>query len=54
MGFVLSTILCFVMFLPVPAAAEVYKWVDERGQLHATDDLNSIPERYRSQGGAPA
>ncbi len=25
---------------------EIYKWVDEKGTVHFTDDLSSIPEKY--------
>jgi chromosome segregation ATPase len=32
-----------------PAFAEVYKWVDEKGVLHFTDDIMQIPEKYRTQ-----
>ena len=27
--------------------AEVYKWVDEKGVVHFTDDIIQIPEKYR-------
>lgn len=27
--------------------AEMYKWVDEKGTVHFTDDLSKIPEKYR-------
>ena len=30
------------------ASAQVYKWVDEKGVLHFTDDITQIPERYRT------
>jgi hypothetical protein len=26
-----------------------YKWVDEKGTVHFTDDLSLVPERYRDQ-----
>jgi clan AA aspartic protease (TIGR02281 family) len=26
---------------------EMYKWVDEKGTVHFTDDLSTIPEKYR-------
>jgi chromosome segregation ATPase len=29
--------------------AEVYKWVDEKGVVHFTDDIIQIPEKYRPQ-----
>jgi hypothetical protein len=28
---------------------EVYRWVDEKGTVHFTDDLGQIPEKYRGQ-----
>ena len=32
----------------VPSSyGEMYKWVDEKGTVHFTDDLSSIPEKYR-------
>src|SRR5262245_31502634 len=37
-----------------PAAAEVYRWVDENGTTHYTLDPEEIPARLRSQiGDAP-
>jgi clan AA aspartic protease (TIGR02281 family) len=27
---------------------EMYKWVDEKGTIHFTDDFSKIPEKYRS------
>lgn len=29
----------------------VYKWVDEKGTAHFTDDLSLVPEKYRDQVG---
>ena len=34
--------------LGFPAYAEMYKWVDEKGTVHFTDDLSKIPEKHRS------
>ncbi len=28
---------------------ELYKWVDDKGTVHFTDNLTSIPEKYRDQ-----
>jgi hypothetical protein len=30
-----------------PAAAEVYRWVDDRGVIGYTEDFGRIPEKYR-------
>lgn len=43
-AFFLVTIL---IALALPAGAEMYKWVDEKGTVHFTDDISSIPEKYR-------
>jgi chromosome segregation ATPase len=39
-------ILLFI-FIAEISFAEVYKWVDEKGVVHFTDDLGQIPEKYR-------
>jgi clan AA aspartic protease (TIGR02281 family) len=43
-------ILLLIMVLGVWLATsygEMYKWMDEKGTVHFTDDLSSIPEKYR-------
>jgi clan AA aspartic protease (TIGR02281 family) len=30
-----------------PCYGEMYKWVDEKGTVHFTDDLSKIPDKYR-------
>jgi len=42
-------ILLFILFLTEISNAQVYKWLDEKGVLHFTDDMMQVPERYRSQ-----
>ena len=32
-----------------PDAEEVYKWVDEKGTVHFSEDESSIPEKYRKR-----
>ncbi len=39
--------LGFFIFFVLPCYGEMYKWVDEKGTVHFTDDLTKIPERYR-------
>ncbi len=36
-----------LLITPFSAYAEVYKWVDEKGDVHLTDDYSTIPEEYR-------
>jgi hypothetical protein len=51
----LKRILIFICCLALPwvpalALAEVvYKWVDEKGLIHLTDDLYKIPDKFRDQ-----
>ena len=40
------TILLLIIF-PFTGYGEMYKWVDEKGTVHFTDDLSNIPEKYR-------
>jgi len=35
------------------AAAEIYRWTDEKGQPHFTSSLEQVPPRYRYQIGRP-
>ena len=41
-------LLLFVLVTPV-SAATVYKWVDEKGVVNFTDDLNNVPSAYQNQ-----
>ena len=40
-GLIFSSFLAF--------GQEVYKWEDEKGTAHFTDDLGLVPEKYRDQ-----
>lgn len=43
----------FFVFLSAPlvaVSAEIYRWTDEKGTVHFTDDPTKIPERYSGQG----
>ena len=39
--------LCLSFIIARSSLAQVYKWVDERGFVHFTDDILQIPEKYR-------
>jgi clan AA aspartic protease (TIGR02281 family) len=43
-----------VLFAAGIGGAEIYKWKDQSGRLHFSEDLNQVPPQYRSQakGGA--
>ncbi|MGA2317410.1 MAG: DUF4124 domain-containing protein [Thermodesulfobacteriota bacterium] len=44
-------IILFILFFHIPYSfsEEVYRWTDERGTVHLTDDDSKIPERYADQ-----
>jgi clan AA aspartic protease (TIGR02281 family) len=51
----MRSILLFTIILGVLAApcyGDMYKWVDERGTVHFTDDLSTIPEKYHEEAEA--
>jgi len=42
--------LAWLIFLiALPGAAEIYRWTDENGRVHFTQDLGQVPGRYRKQ-----
>ncbi len=43
----ISVIVLFAFFISEISFAEVYKWVDEKGAVHFTDDMTQVPEKYR-------
>jgi hypothetical protein len=42
-------LLVWVAFQPEPAFAKIYKYKDENGKTHFTDDASKIPARYRNK-----
>jgi len=43
-------LLALIVFQPDPAIAKIYKYKDEHGKTHFTDDPSRIPLRYRNKG----
>ncbi|NWG02412.1 MAG: DUF4124 domain-containing protein [Syntrophaceae bacterium] len=43
---ILIIILFFISFTGI-SLGEVYKWVDEKGVIHFTDDILLVPDKYR-------
>jgi len=41
-------LFCLFVFCGV-GLGEIYKWVDEKGTVHFTEDWERIPEKYRDQ-----
>ncbi len=44
---VIFLIILLTLFVPEASFAAVYKWVDENGAVHFTDDIMQVPEEYR-------
>jgi predicted nucleic acid-binding Zn-ribbon protein len=40
-------LVLLILFTATLSYAQVYKWVDEKGIVHFTDDMTQIPEKYR-------
>lgn len=45
----ISLILILFFIISSLTYSEVYKWIDEKGIIHFTDDLSKIPKRYIEQ-----
>jgi hypothetical protein len=45
----LFILIGLILYSVISAGQEVYKWVDEKGTVHFTDDLGEVPEKYREQ-----
>lgn len=43
-------LLVGIALQPEPAIAKIYKYKDEHGKTHFTDDAGKIPARYRNKG----
>jgi len=41
-------VILIIPMISFVARAEVYKWIDEKGNMHFTDDYSKIPEKFRS------
>ena len=43
--------ILLMIFLPIPClySGEIYRWMDEKGTIHITDDESKIPEQYSDQ-----
>jgi hypothetical protein len=48
-AWVLMGILILLQMVCLSDAKEVYKWVDDKGTVHFSEDESSIPEKYKQQ-----
>ena len=47
--FLLAGIALFLFALADPSFADIYRWEDEAGVIHFTDDPSGIPQKYRGK-----
>lgn len=45
----ISVLIIFALIFVVDANAAIYKWKDENGKIHFTDDPTSVPEAFRKK-----
>jgi clan AA aspartic protease (TIGR02281 family) len=45
----LVSLLFFLFFTAAGDAVDLFRWVDERGVIHFTDNLHNIPEQHRAK-----
>jgi hypothetical protein len=41
--------LAFSALLAPPASADIYRWEDDSGVIHFTDDLSAVPAKFRKK-----
>ncbi|HJV65757.1 MAG TPA: DUF4124 domain-containing protein [Geomonas sp.] len=53
-------LVALILLYSLPVMAETYEWTDQQGTVHFTEDLGTIPKKYRKrakrvgdEGGAP-
>jgi flagellar motility protein MotE (MotC chaperone) len=44
-----AVIFCLSISIPFSFPGEIYRWTDEKGVVHFTDDISNVPARYRNQ-----
>jgi len=41
--------ILLLLALPAVCSAEIYKWIDEKGEYNFADDLGKVPKKYRDK-----
>lgn len=44
-----TILFCLFFSIPFSFPGEIYRWTDEKGVVHFTDDISNVPARYRNQ-----
>jgi len=45
----IAALIISLLMIPFLVHTEVYRWVDEKGTVHFTDDNSRVPEKYGQQ-----
>lgn len=49
LAILLSFFLPTFLLVTLSSSQQVYRWIDDNGTIHFTDDVSKIPEQYRDQ-----
>lgn len=49
MARIATAAIAALLLFATASPAEIYRWVDESGTVHFTDDMTNIPEAYRGK-----
>ncbi len=44
-----AILITIFLHIPHSFSGEIYRWTDDKGTIHLTDDVSKIPERYGDQ-----
>ncbi len=44
-----AILFCLIFPIALSFSGEIYRWTDEKGSVHFTDDISNIPAPYRNQ-----
>lgn len=42
-------LVALLLVYPISAMAQTYEWTDQQGTVHFTEDLGSVPKKYRKK-----
>ena len=48
----LALAVLLIASFAAPATAQIYRWIDDRGNAHYADGLTNVPEAFRSGAAA--
>lgn len=42
-------ISCLCLLIAIPSFADIYEWIDEKGNTHVVDDILNVPPKYKDK-----